>query len=49
MKELVMSRDVIVPWLADLLVGGCEVIGVKKYHGKYRFEKLDKAGEAVLN
>ena len=49
MKELVMSRDAIVPWLDDLLAGGYEVIGVKKHHGKYRFEKLDKAGEAVLN
>jgi ferredoxin len=49
MKELVMSRDAIVPWLADLLAGGYEVIGVKKHHGKYRFEKLDEASEAVLH
>ena len=49
MKELVMSRDAIVPWLADLLAGGYEVIGVKKHHGKYRFEKLDEASDAVLH
>jgi len=49
MKELVMSRDAIVPWLADLLAGGSDVIGVKRHHGKYRFEKLEAADEAVLH
>lgn len=49
MIELVMNRDAVVPWLADLLAGGYEVVGVKRHHGKYRFEKLDEAGEAVLH
>jgi ferredoxin len=49
MKELVMSKDALVPWVAELMAGGSEVIGVKRYHGKYRFEKLEAAGEAVLH
>lgn len=49
MEELVISRDSIVPWLTELLASGREVIGVKKHRKRYRFEKLEKPGEAVLD
>jgi len=49
MEELVISKDAVVPWLSDLLAGGREVIGVKKHCERYRFEKLDAAGEAVVD
>ncbi len=49
MNELVLSKNAVTPWIADLLDGGSEVIGVKTYHGKYRYEKLEEVNEAVLN
>ncbi len=49
MEELIINKDLIVPWLTELLASGREVIGVKKHLQRYRFEKLDKAEEAVLD
>ncbi len=49
MEELIIGKNAIVPWLSELLASGLEVIGVKRHLQRYRFEKLEKPEEAVLD
>ena len=49
MEELLLGKEALVPWLTELLASGREVIGVKRHLQRYRFEKLEKPEEAVLD
>ena len=49
MEELIISKEAMVPWLSLLLTSGRTVMGAKKHLQHYRFEKLDKAEEAIID